>query len=337
MSFNMKTNSFTLNEAAVAERVKEHLIVNGFKIKPQIRVRGRYPDIVAMKNGKITMVEVKGSMGDLKDGISRAIDYTYGAHYSYLAVPTSKSSQSLRQTMKNLGLGLIEVSEKEVKEAVKPDLSEPLPSVRKRLLKKSARGLERRHAPSKHTMLARVSRHKDIIKLLLKYPDRTFTVRELSKLSKASYSTTWRLIKDLHGTGTISTERIGPSVSVRLNKKSSFVPEIRKILEIEPSPHRLAAKEFAEKAREIESVERIILFGSVAKGIEKLSSDVDIAVIADSMKDKRKIERIADRILKTMQINIIPLIMTREEAVENPQFREELEKGETMYERGKRG
>lgn len=332
----MKTNSFTLNEEAVAEKVIEHLIVKGFEIKPKVRVKGRYPDIIAIKKDQVTMVEVKGSMGEIKDGISRAIDYTSGAHYSYLAIPASKSTRSLQETTKNLGIGLIEVSEEEVKVTVKPELSEPLPSVKERLLKKTKRRLERKHVPSKHSILAKVSRHKDIIKLLLKYPERSFTVRELSKQSGASYSTTWRLTNDLNASGTITTERIGPSVSVRLNKKSNFIPEIQKILEIEASPHRLAAKEFTEKAKRFEDIERIILFGSVARGDEKLTSDVDIAVIADSLESKRKIEKIADKILNTMRIRIIPLIMTWKEAEENQQFAKELEKGETLYERGKR-
>ncbi len=330
----MKTRTFIEREKDLKERVREFLLESGFDLRGEVRVRGRYPDLVGVKGDKIVMVEVKGGMGSLKAGIARAIDYTSGANFSYLAIPASRSSKDLRETIAYLGLGLIEVNDR-VRIAVKPTESRPQESIMKRLKTKRKAGPPTRAGPSKHVMLDKISRHKETIKLLLMYPERTFTVRELSELSGTSYSTTWRLVKDLYSAGVVITGRIGPSVTCVLNKGAPFLTEVEKIVELELSPQRMAAREFAAGARKIKGVEKIILFGSVARGLEKLTSDVDIAIIARGETVKKEIDRMADEALRKSRIKIIPMTMSPQEARENKRFRRELEEGVVLYERAK--
>ena len=171
--------------------------------------------------------------------------------------------------------------------------------------------------------------------MLLKYPNRVFTIRELSILSRIPYSTVWRLIRDLYSIGVVHLGKIGSSSACRLNKETPFLREIEKIVEIEALPHRLAAKEFTEKVKKLHGVKKIILFGSIAKGEEKLESDVDIAVIVDDKESINEIDKINHEILSKYRISIIPLILTEKEVEENKQFKKELEKGEVLYERSK--
>ncbi len=179
---------------------------------------------------------------------------------------------------------------------------------------------------------------RKIVELFLKYPKREFTVNELSRISGISYATAWRFVQKLDESGIIFTHAIGHSLVCSLNESAPFLSRIKTALDIESSPHLLSAKDFTKRAKEINGVKKIILFGSVSKGTEKLSSDVDIAVIID--KKGKALERIitlaADKIMQKSRMRIIPMIMTEKEAYEDRQFAEELGKGVIMYERAKR-
>lgn len=180
---------------------------------------------------------------------------------------------------------------------------------------------------------------RKIAELFLKYPAREFTVNELSKLSKISYATTWRFVQKLDMAGLILTKTVGHSLVCRLNESSPFLKEIKKIIEIEFSPHRLAVNDFVNRVKRLSGVKRIVLFGSVARRREKLISDIDIAVIINK-KDKNLenvVTSVTDEILKKSRMKIIPLVMTDKEAGKDKQFTEELKKGEVLYERLKRG
>lgn len=330
----MKTPPFTLNEKTIQEKIQTYLIETGHQIKQPIRIKGRIPDIIAVKNNKITMIEVKGNMGDIKTGIAKTIDYTSGAHQTYLAIPKNRSNKKLRQTIQNLGLGLIEVDHK-IRITIKPEKTNPKESIKKRLKTKPKK--TKKKTPTTGGIAEKITKHKEIAKTLLKYPNRTFTIRELAKETETPYTTTWRHIQQLDQTGIITTTKIGPSTTCRLNKKTPYIKELKKIAEIETSPQKTAAKEYAKKAKTLKEVEKIILFGSTAKKTEKPTSDVDIAVIVKDKKTEKTLQKIADDILKTARIKTTPIVMTQQEASENKQFKKELEKGETLYERDKRG
>lgn len=334
MLFKMEMKQ-KINENAVENRVKQFLIESGYTLRDTVRVKGRYPDIVAIKDNKISMIEVKGSMGDIRAGIAQALQFCHGAHFSYLAIPESRSSKKLRETLENLGIGLIEVNDL-VKITVFPVEAKPLESIRKRVIGKPGKE-KRRGVPTRRGILTKISKHRGVVRILLRYPNRTFTIRELSRNANIPYATVWRFINDLYTIGIVSLNRIGGSLACKLNTKSLFLAEVEKIIGIEPSPHRLAAKEFTKKVKNIPEVKRVILFGSVARGEEKPESDVDIAVILSDKRAEEKINKITDEILSTSRIKIILLILTWKEIMENPQFKEELEKGEVIYERDKRG
>lgn len=272
----MKTGE-KIQEKAVKEKVAEYFVASGYEVREEMRVKGSVPDIVAVKDDWIVMVEVKGSMGNLRAGIARAIDYRAGSHYSYLAVPSTRASEEVRKAVKSLGVGLIEVDDG-ISVTVKPERSDPLPSIKRRVLEKGKRK-EEGVIPRGRSLLGKISKHRKVVNILLEYPRRPFTVRELSRLSGSPYATVWRLINDLYSGGVVHLSRIGGSLSCTLNVETPYLQEVKKIVEVEPSQHRIVAREFAMKIKNLSAVKRIVLFGSVARGEERPESDVDIAVI----------------------------------------------------------
>lgn len=180
---------------------------------------------------------------------------------------------------------------------------------------------------------------RSVLETLFKYPEREFTMNELSKISNTSYATTWRFLQKAEKAGVVTCKKIGNSNSCKLNKNSPLIGEIKKLLEIKPSPHLAVIGELLKRVKRIRGIEKVILFGSVAKGEEKLSSDVDILLLVKEKTGKleREVTDIADSVIRDSKIVIVPLILSFKELNENKQFRSELERGKVLYVRHKRG
>jgi len=176
-----------------------------------------------------------------------------------------------------------------------------------------------------------------ILELLVKYPERDFTVNEISRLAGLPYATTWRFMKDCDSAGIVFMKKIGNCNVCRLNKDSLFLKEVLNALKSKPTPQSAVLRHFVNGMQKAKSVERIVLFGSVAEGKERPESDVDIALIA-SKRDpalEKLATGLADEILKKSKVKVIPIILTEKEAEGSSQFAEEIRKGVVLYERNK--
>ncbi len=185
-----------------------------------------------------------------------------------------------------------------------------------------------------NNIIQRCITRRRIIDLFLKYPKREFTVNELSKLSSTSYATTWRFIRMLDQAGVIFTKTLGHSLICKLNNDSPFLSEIKKALELKPSPQKAVIEDFINKIKNIKDVQKAVLFGSVGRGVEDLTSDIDIAIFV-KRKNKRlekEINNISDNIAEKSRMKIVPLILTQRELKKNKQFAIELERGVVLHE-----
>jgi predicted nucleotidyltransferase len=180
-----------------------------------------------------------------------------------------------------------------------------------------------------------ILKYRRVVQKLLDFPDRQFTIRELSLETKTPYPTTWRLIRTLESTGLITTRKIGHSTLCQLNPGSPYLKEVRKALALSPSPHKMAVTDFVQEAKKIPEIKRVILYGSVAKGKEKPTSNIDLAILV-TKKTPLIEERINNAILAAMKksrMKLAPLMLTREELEQDKKFKRELEGGEALYER----
>ena len=181
-----------------------------------------------------------------------------------------------------------------------------------------------------------ITTRRKLIDLFLKYPEREFTVNELARESGISYSTVWRFAQKLDKSGVIETRTIGHSRVCKLNKSSKFLDEIKKILKAKPTPQKAVINEFVSKIKRLKEVKKIILFGSVARDEEKLTSDIDVAVVATKKnKDlEKRISEIRDKILENSRMLIVPIVVTKKELKANKQFEDQVNGGKILYERG---
>ncbi len=132
-----------------------------------------------------------------------------------------------------------------------------------------------------------------IVRTLLKHPARVYSGRELSRQIKGiSHMAVFKSIKDLIDYNLVNVEHHGGVQLIKLNKKSYLYKPLKSLFYCEERSRNkliLYIKKLFEKNKEIEA---IVLFGSIAKGIEKVDSDIDLLILA---RNKEKVnETIAE-------------------------------------------
>ncbi len=118
---------------------------------------------------------------------------------------------------------------------------------------------------------------ESVLKTLLNYPRRRFTINELAKISSVPFATTWGIVNNFSKAGVVDTEKIGRSTAISL-RKSDIVKALKQLIGLNHSPHQLVLEKITKELKKI-GVLNAYLFGSVVHGKETLESDVDIAVV----------------------------------------------------------
>lgn len=128
--------------------------------------------------------------------------------------------------------------------------------------------------------LVKYSGSRQMLERLLRFPERRFTINELAKEAGVPFASAWRLVKKWEPAGIIETGRVGKSVTVKLHK-SEYLDLVASLLKISISPQLFTVHALKDRLGKEKGVKAAYLFGSVARGEEKLSSDIDIALLAD--------------------------------------------------------
>ena len=128
--------------------------------------------------------------------------------------------------------------------------------------------------------LVKYSGSRRLLETLLKFPDRQFTINELAKEAGVPFASAWRLVRRWEPAGIIETGRVGKSVTVKLHK-SEYLDVIVSLLKISLSPQAFTARALGNMLAREKGIKEAYLFGSVARGEEKLTSDIDVALLAE--------------------------------------------------------
>ncbi len=128
--------------------------------------------------------------------------------------------------------------------------------------------------------LVKYSGSRQMLETLLRFPKRQFTINELAREAGVPFASAWRLVRRWEPAGIIETGRVGKSVTVKLHK-SEFLDVVASLLEISVSPQAFTANALGDVLAGERSIKEAYLFGSVARGEEKLTSDVDVALLAE--------------------------------------------------------
>jgi predicted nucleotidyltransferase len=119
-----------------------------------------------------------------------------------------------------------------------------------------------------------------VLGLLFGQPDRRFQSAELIRLAGSGTGAAHRLLTRLADSGLVNVTRVGNQKHYQANRESPVFSELHGLI-VKTSglagPLRAALTPLADRIR------AAFIYGSIAKGTDRATSDIDVMVIADDL------------------------------------------------------
>lgn len=261
------------------EIVRQYLEKNDWTVHASRIVRGRTPDFVAEKNGKLAMIEVKGNRGNLDRVIEQALHFKNAANYAYLAIPHDALSDKIETLCGELGIGLIAI-DGSVREVIPPQETEALDSVRSRILHTEKKMPVARRKGLLQTLF-RSKIFVRILSLLFLNQTREYYLNELAEGAGMPPSTALRELNRMEPLGIITKTRRGTTIFYKINGDCVIHEELKRIF----LKFELADAIIAKELEQFE-ITYALVYGSFARGTETEDSDIDLLVISEAPKSR---------------------------------------------------
>jgi predicted nucleotidyltransferase len=128
-----------------------------------------------------------------------------------------------------------------------------------------------------------------VLRTLTRFPEKGFTGRELSRLCGASPSQTNAALESLRDSGVVFRDVAGRSHVWHLSQEHVLRNALVALFRGEAESSRALRSEIERLLREL-PVQRAFLFGSVVRGDDRPTSDVDLFVQVRSRAEKETVE-----------------------------------------------
>lgn len=274
-----RNTSLIDTEKAITDKVSDYLRKKGWNVTLETKIRGRIADIVATKDGKITIIEVKGGLGDISHGIEQALHQKNSADFSYLAIPENKSDSDIVKSCKALGIGLLLVGNA-VKETLVPQKGNALPSIKKLVFGKKEKTQKPILIKSSLEHLFRSRAQILILKLLFLNSTKEFHMNDIARRVEIAPSTVSKEMPQLQTIGLVSRRVQGPLVFYKINKTNVIFSEMKRIFLKFEMFDEILSKDLMDK-----DIKYALIYGSFAKGTESETSDIDLLVVGNIEED----------------------------------------------------
>ena len=177
-----------------------------------------------------------------------------------------------------------------------------------------------------------------IIKFLLTH-EASMSEREIASILKVSHMSVNRTMRDLAELNFVNFVTIGKAHLWRVNRKSyafrvlseliKGVSGIKKPLE---DLKKIVLRNLSETL-----IKRVVLFGSIAEGSERINSDIDVLVLVKDKQSKEKlepqIEKLSNICFEAYGNRLAPYILTEQEMKQKKNLRiiSEVDKGIQIF------
>lgn len=155
-----------------------------------------------------------------------------------------------------------------------------------------------------------------LYRLFLRFPEKAFSGRETARMASISAPGAWRILKLFESYGIITRIRTGKTDAWKLQPKHILAHALRDALLIEKTLFPRIKRLILDNCPDV-TIRQITLFGSIAKGLERPDSDIDVLIIVPTEKDKQKtINAMTDAGLKPYSLfgnRLAPIILTVDE------------------------
>jgi len=153
-----------------------------------------------------------------------------------------------------------------------------------------------------------------VLRILCKYPTKEFSENELARVAGVGQKTVNRVMPKYVGYGIVSARVIGRANVYSLSSENYIVKQLTTLFRAEEGA-KLELKRLLENAfKGDKAVISLVIFGSVARGKEEPTSDIDVFVLTkDKEGAKEKLRRAEELVMKKFGNVISEYIMTRGE------------------------
>lgn len=121
---------------------------------------------------------------------------------------------------------------------------------------------------------------RKILGLLFGHPDKSFYSKEIFRFAGIGIGTVHRELDKLSTVGLLTIEHIGNQKHYRANEKSPIFEELKGIVQKTFGLADVLRKVLADHRDEISLA---FIYGSVAKGTDRASSDIDVLIISGQL------------------------------------------------------
>lgn len=119
---------------------------------------------------------------------------------------------------------------------------------------------------------------KRILGLLLLHPEQSYHVRELARLTNTSAGTLHKELSNLSAVGILQSKKVGNQQHYSANLQCPIFEELASIFRKTSGLADVIAEALSSTKNQITFA---FVFGSVARGEEQASSDIDVMVVGD--------------------------------------------------------
>ena len=153
-----------------------------------------------------------------------------------------------------------------------------------------------------------------ILRIMFRFPDKTFTGRELAGLTKeVSGMAVSKSVKDLISMNLVGLEHHGNSNLLKLNKNSYLFEPLKNLFLAEEATI-IKLKEKIRRHLNVQHIKTAAISGSIVKGLGGINSDIDLFIITDNKKwTSETMEKLQKEINLEFGSVLMPYILTKEE------------------------
>lgn len=150
-----------------------------------------------------------------------------------------------------------------------------------------------------------------LLRFLFKFPQRGFGIRELARFLKVNHRPIAEAVQGFRDNNLVTLRFAGRTKLVYLNQESFLSQHLKPIFSEEiNSPDFLV--QFIRQNLPLRKIELCALFGSIAQGTEKPSSDIDLLIITSRKKEiVPAVDALREKVLHFFGNSLSPLIVTK--------------------------
>jgi predicted nucleotidyltransferase len=125
-----------------------------------------------------------------------------------------------------------------------------------------------------------------VMKLMCLNPERKYSGREMARILNISASRVLEVLELFRKNAVVNRETVGRSSQWGLNQESIVVEEVSSLINVERKIYMALKSRIYETLIREKSIQKVILYGSVARKKEKPESDIDVFILVTTKKDK---------------------------------------------------